>query len=62
MKDFVKGEINKVSRDYKDYVEKENYDLLKKIDVLESDIRKVKDVIGVQIGELQKGTDTFTAM
>eukprot|EP00347_Sterkiella_histriomuscorum_P017595 403348737 len=62
MKDFVKGECNKLQRDYKDHIEKEQTITIKRVESLELDVRKVKDVIGAQIGELQKGTDTFTAV
>lgn len=59
MKDFVKGECNKLSRDYKDYVEKENNSTIKKVEMLEGDLRKVRAAMGDQIDELQKGTDAF---
>lgn len=52
MKDFVKGECNKLSRDYKDYVEKENNSTIKKVDILEGDLRKVRAAMGDQIDEL----------
>lgn len=52
MKDFVRGEFNKLQREYRDHIEQETNVLIKKIDNVEIDVRKVKDVIGVQIGEL----------
>lgn len=60
MKDYVKGETNKVTRDYKEYMELENTMLYKKMDLLEMDLRRVREMMGDQIGELQKGTDSFT--
>ena len=52
MKDFVRGEFNKTQREYKEYVEKENLGLLKKIDIVEIDLRRVREAMGDQIGEI----------
>ncbi len=52
MKDFVKGEFNKCSRDYKDLVEVEREGLQKKIDIIELEVRRVREAMGDQIGEL----------
>jgi len=60
MKDYVKGENNKVTREYKEWIEKEQSTVTKKIDLVEIDLRRIREAIGDQIGELQKGTDTFT--
>jgi len=62
MKDFVKGEVNKVTRDYKEHVEIEVNEVGKKVYVLDADLRKVRDILGEQLGQLMKGNDTFTEL
>ncbi len=46
MKDYVKGEMNKVTRDYKDHVEIEINDISKKFDLLDIDVRRVREMLG----------------
>jgi hypothetical protein len=62
MKDCIKGECVKLERWTKELIEKENESVLKNIDYVETEIRKVKDVMGNSLGEFQKGTDNFTLM
>lgn len=52
MKDYVKGEMNKLTRDYKDHVEIEINDINKKFDHLDVDVRRVREILGEQLGEL----------
>ncbi|CDW88654.1 UNKNOWN [Stylonychia lemnae] len=61
MRDYVRGENNKVTRDYKEWIEKEQSTVFRRIDQIDIDMRRIREAIGDQIGELQKGTDTFTS-
>lgn len=47
MKDFVKGECNKVQRDAKEGLDRETTILYKKSESLDFDLRKIKEAIGV---------------
>lgn len=59
MKDFVKGELTKLQREQNELVEKSVYPLEKKTETCISEINYLKDRLGNQIGELQKGSDEF---
>lgn len=52
MKDYVRGEMNKMTREYKEHVELEINDISKKFDVLDIDVRRVREMLGEQLGEL----------
>ena len=43
MKDYIKGECNKLEREMKGYVEFEKEETLKVIDYVDMDIRKLRD-------------------
>jgi hypothetical protein len=46
MKDYVFGELNKAHREFKEHVELEVNDIDKKIDSMETDVRRVRDLLG----------------
>ena len=50
MKDFVRGELNRAARDLKEHVELEAKEAEKKVDALDADLRKVRDILGEQLG------------
>lgn len=60
MKDYISGEIMKVSRESRELVERNVTPLEKKSEVLIKEVHYVREAIGNKIGELQNSSDGFS--